>query len=127
MACLHCRSLSPYSPYWTRCKSLERWGTDEEVDQQQQTNGDINNVAASAEVSPSSVELQSPPPRRTFAADFPGADEVAFVPRQDDGRLRLGLPEEEAELRGAVEAAAVGHGEDQDAHVALQSGQVLHV
>lgn len=64
---------------------------------------------------------------RTFAADFPGTDEVALVPRQDDGRLRLGLPEQEAELRGAVEASPVGHGEDQDAHVALQGGQVLEV
>lgn len=64
---------------------------------------------------------------RTFAAYFTGTDEVTLVPRQDDGRLRLGLPEQEAELRGAVEASPVGHGEDQDAHVALQSGQVLDV
>lgn len=64
---------------------------------------------------------------RTFAADFTGTDEVALVPRQDDGRLRLGLPEQEAELRSAVEASPVGHREDQDAHVALQCGQVLDV
>lgn len=64
---------------------------------------------------------------RTFAADFTGTDEVALVPRQDDGRLWLGLPEEEAELRSAVETSPVGHREDQDAHVALQCGQVLDV
>lgn len=64
---------------------------------------------------------------RTFAADFTGADKVALVPRQDDGRLWLGLSEEEAELRSAVETSPVGHREDQDAHVALQCGQVLDV
>lgn len=75
----------------------------------------------------SAATRRVPSTARTFAADFAGTDKVALVPRQDDGRLRLGLPEEEAELRRAVEASPVGHGEDQDAHVALQSGQVLDV
>lgn len=39
--------------------------------------------------------------------------------------MRLGLPEEEAELGGPMEASPVGHREDEDAHVALQRGQVL--
>lgn len=39
--------------------------------------------------------------------------------------MRLGLPEEEAELGGAMEASPVGHREDEDAHVALQRGQIL--
>lgn len=39
--------------------------------------------------------------------------------------MRLGLPEEEAELGGPMEASSVGHREDEDAHVALQRGQVL--
>lgn len=64
-------------------------------------------------------------PLRTLAADFPGPDEVALVPHQDDWRVWLGLPEEEAELGGAMEAPSVGHREDEDAHVALQRGQVL--
>lgn len=58
-----------------------------------------------------------PPP--TLGADLPGADQVALVAHQDDRCLWLGLPEEEAELGGAVEASPVRHGEDQDAHVAL--------
>lgn len=48
-------------------------------------------------------------PRHTLAADFPGPDEVALVPHQDDRRVWLGLPEEEAELGGAMEAPSVGH------------------
>lgn len=39
----------------------------------------------------------------------------------------LRLPEEEAELGGAVETSPVSHREDEDAHVALQSGQVLGI
>lgn len=70
-----------------------------------------------------------PPPRPgpTLAADFTGADQVALVPHQDDWRVRLGLPEEEAELGSPVEAPPVSHREDEDAHVTLQRGQVLEV
>lgn len=66
-----------------------------------------------------------PRPRRTLVADFTGPDKVALVPHQDDWRVRLGLPEEEAELGGAVEAPSVSYREDEDAHVALQRRQVL--
>lgn len=101
------------------------------MDQQQQTAGTktmwqsvrrFSRFPSSVSCGRTSAPRRCAPSLRTFAADFTGTDEVAFVPRQDDGRLRLGLPEEEAELRCAVEAASVGHGEDQDAYVALQSG-----
>lgn len=64
-------------------------------------------------------------PKRTLVADFTGPDKVALVPHQDDWCLRLGLPEEEAELGSAMEASPVSHREDEDAHVALQRGEVL--
>lgn len=62
---------------------------------------------------------------RTLVADFTGTNKVALVSHQDDWCVWLGLPEEEAELGGAVEASPVSHREDEDAHVTLQSGQVL--
>lgn len=61
----------------------------------------------------------------TFSADFTRANKVALVAHEDDWRVRLGLPEEKAELRGAMETSPVSHGEDQDAHIAAQSAQVL--
>lgn len=64
-------------------------------------------------------------PLPTLWADFTGADKVALVAHQDDWRVWLGLPEEEAELGGAVETSPVSHREHQDTHVTLQSGQVL--
>lgn len=64
-------------------------------------------------------------PLPTLWADFTGADKVALVAHQDDWQVWLGLPEEEAELGGAVETSPVSHWEDQDTHIALQSGQVL--
>lgn len=76
------------------------------------------------EVSP---PFPPPNPGPTLAADLTGADQVALVPHQDDWRVRLGLPEEEAELGGPVEAPPVSHREDEDAHVTLQRGQVLEV
>lgn len=64
-------------------------------------------------------------PQPTLVADFTGADKVALVPHQDDWRVWLGLPEEEAELGGPMEASSVSHREDEDAHVTVQRGQVL--
>lgn len=61
----------------------------------------------------------------TLCTDFPRADKVALVAHQDDRCVGLGLPEEEAELRSTVETPPVRHREDQDAHITLQSGQVL--
>lgn len=45
----------------------------------------------------------------TLAADFTGTNKVALVSHQDDWCVWLGLPEEEAELGGAVEASPVSH------------------
>lgn len=81
-------------------------------------NHKVSHHAAASVLTPS-VRLH------TFIADFTGTDKVALVPHQDDWCLRLGLPEEEAELGGAVETSPVSHREDKDAHIALQSGQVL--
>lgn len=66
-------------------------------------------------------------PLPTIWADFTGADKVALVAHQDDWCVWLGLPEEEAELGGAVETSPVSHWEDQDTHITLQSGQVLGI
>ncbi|TNN74470.1 hypothetical protein EYF80_015250 [Liparis tanakae] len=65
------------------------------------------------------------PTSLTFCADFTGAHKVALVAHQDDGRVRLGLPEEEAELGDAVETPPVSHREHQDTHVTVESGEVL--
>lgn len=48
-------------------------------------------------------------PLHTLIADFTGTDKVALVSHQDDWCVWLGLPEEEAELGGAVETSPVGH------------------
>lgn len=64
-------------------------------------------------------------PGHTLVADFTRPDKVALVPHQDDWHVWLGLPEEEAELGGPMEASSVSHGEDENAHVTLQRGQVL--
>lgn len=88
-------------------------------------------AAAQAALSP---PLPSPPfpplpspPLPTVGADLPRADEVTLVAHEDDGSVRQRLPEEQAELRGAVEAAAVRQREHQDAHLALQRRQVLSI
>lgn len=48
-------------------------------------------------------------PPHTLIADFTGTDKVTLVSHQDDWCVWLGLPEEEAELGGAVEASPVSH------------------
>ena len=63
----------------------------------------------------------------TLCADLSRADQVALVAHEDDGSVRLCLPQEQADLRGAVEAAAVRQREHQDAHLALQRRQVLSI
>lgn len=58
-------------------------------------------------------------------ADLARAHQVTLVTHEDDGSLRLSLPQEKPQLSGAVETAPVGHGEHQDTNFTLQSRQVL--
>lgn len=61
----------------------------------------------------------------TLRADLTCAHEVTLVTHEDDGSLRLRLPQEKPQLSGAVETAPVGHREHQDTNLTLQSRQVL--
>jgi len=61
----------------------------------------------------------------TLGADLPRAHQVALVAHEDDGSLRLRLPEEQPQLGGPVEAPPVGHREHQHADLAAQRRQVL--
>lgn len=45
----------------------------------------------------------------TLEGDLAGANQVALVAHEDDGSLRLRLPQEESQLGGAVETAPVRH------------------
>lgn len=60
-----------------------------------------------------------------MTGDLTRAHQVALVAHEDDGSLRLNLPQQETQLSGAVEAAPVGHRKHQHANLTLQSGQVL--
>lgn len=64
-------------------------------------------------------------PEFTLEGDLAGANQVTLVAHEDDGSLRLRLPQEESQLGGAVETAPVGHWKHQDAHLAQQRRQVL--
>lgn len=48
-------------------------------------------------------------PQFTLESDLAGANQVTLVAHEDDGSLRLRLPQEESQLGGAVETAPVGH------------------
>lgn len=55
------------------------------------------------------VEIEKTEVHLTLRGDLTRADEVTLITDQDDGRLRLGLPEEKSELSGTVETTPVGH------------------
>lgn len=61
----------------------------------------------------------------TLSSDLTCANKVTLITDEDDGSLRLILPQEESQLGGTVETPPVGHWKHQDTHLTLQHRQVL--
>lgn len=64
--------------------------------------------------------------RLTLRGDLTRANEVTLITNEDYWSLGLSLSQEKPKLRGTVEATPVSHRKHQDAHLTLQSRQVLN-